>query len=127
MRYWRKNSADHSDLRKRYILGKLPAHAIMLLIDPETADIVDGNPAAISFYGWSHEEFISKKITDINTLTNEQVFREMERAKNEQRRHFIFRHRLASGKIRDVEVYSGPIMVNNRKLLYSIVQVPGPM
>ena len=96
-------------------------HAIMLLIDPENADIVDVNPAAISFYGWSHKEFTGKKITDINTLTNEQVFQEMERAKHEQRRHFYFRHRLSSGEIQDVEVYSGPITVNCRKLLYSII------
>jgi len=30
-------------------------HSIMLLIDPETANVVDANPAAVSFYGWSYE------------------------------------------------------------------------
>jgi PAS domain S-box-containing protein len=96
-------------------------HSIMLLIDPESGDIVDANPAAISFYGWSFEELTCKKITDINTLTKDQVFREMERAKKEKRQHFYFRHRLSSGKIRDVEVYSGPITVKGRNLLYSII------
>ncbi|MFC1975361.1 PAS domain S-box protein [Chloroflexota bacterium] len=96
-------------------------HSIMLLIDPETADIVDANPAACSFYGYSKEELINKKITDINTLSNEQVFQEIERVKLEKRQHFLFRHRLASAEIRDVEVYSGPIKVNGRSLLYSIV------
>jgi PAS domain S-box-containing protein len=38
----------------------------MLLIDPESADIVDANPAACSFYGWSQEKLTSMKITDIN-------------------------------------------------------------
>ena len=96
-------------------------HSIMLLIDSENADIVDANSAAISYYGWSHEELVGKKITDINILTKEKVFQEMERAKKEQRQHFFFRHRLASGEIRDVEVYSGPITVHGRKLLYSII------
>jgi len=96
-------------------------HSVMLLIDPESANIVDANPAAISFYGWSHEELTRKKITDINTLTERQVFQEMKRAKTEQRRIFYFKHRLASGKIRDVEVYSGPIKVYGRELLYSII------
>jgi PAS domain-containing protein len=50
-------------------------HTVMLLIDPKTADIVDANPAACSFYGWGHEELTSKKITDINTLTDEQVLK----------------------------------------------------
>jgi signal transduction histidine kinase len=39
----------------------------------------------------------------------------------EQRNQFYFRHRLANGVIRDVEVYSGPIKVHGRELLYSIV------
>jgi len=96
-------------------------HSVMLLVDPENADIVDANQAAIIFYGWRLEELTSKKITDINTLTNEQVFQEIERAKTEQRRRFYFCHRLASGEIRDVEVYSGPIAVHGRQLLYSII------
>ena len=71
-------------------------HSVMLLIDQENADIVDANPAAISFYGWSYEELTGKKITNINMLTEEQVFQEMEKAKTEQRRKFYFQHCLAS-------------------------------
>jgi len=96
-------------------------HSVMLLIDPETADIVDANPAAVSFYGWNYETLTRKKIFNINTLTEEQVFDEIEKAKMEQRKQFYFRHCLASGEIRDVEVYSGPIKVHGKELLYSIV------
>ena len=45
-------------------------HSVMLLIDPGSADIVDANPAAVSFYGWSIEALTGKKITDINTLSD---------------------------------------------------------
>ncbi len=96
-------------------------HSVMLLIDPENGDIVDANPAAVSFYGWSYEELICKKITNINMFTEKKVFQEMEKAKKEQRQHFYFQHRLRSGEIRDVEVYSGPIKVYGRELLYSII------
>jgi len=96
-------------------------HSVMLLIDLESADIVDANPAAISYYGWSLEELTAKKITDINILTKEQVFQEMEQAKSEKRCQFIFRHRLSNGDVRDVEVYSGPIKLHGQKLLYSII------
>ena len=96
-------------------------HSVMLLVDPVSADIVDANPAACSFYGWSQEELTSMKITDINTLPNEQVFQEIERAKSEARNHFFFRHRLANEEIRDVEVYSGPIRLHGKELLYSII------
>ncbi len=96
-------------------------HSVMLLIDPESAEIVDANPAACSFYGWSEEELTSMKITDINMLPKEEVFQEIERAKSEKRNHFFFRHRLANEEIRDVEVYSGPISLHGKELLYSII------
>jgi PAS domain S-box-containing protein len=96
-------------------------HSVMLLIDPESADIVEANPAACSFYGWSQEELTSMKITDINMLPNEQTFQEIEQAKSESRQHFFFRHRLANEEIRDVEVYSGPISLHGKELLYSII------
>ena len=35
--------------------------------------------------------------------------------------YFLFRHRLADDTIRDVEVCSGPVTIEGRKLLYSLV------
>jgi PAS domain S-box-containing protein len=96
-------------------------HAVMLLINPATGDIVDANPAASAFYGYTHAELISRKITDINKLPTDHVFKEMQLAKSSQRRQFFFRHRLAGGEVRDVEVFSGPIRVKNQSLLYSII------
>ena len=96
-------------------------HASMLLLDPVTSAIVDANPAACSFYGYSKEELTQKKISDLNTLPRDQIFRQMERANLEQGTCFHFCHRLASGTVRDVEVYSGPITVHGKGLLYSIV------
>ncbi len=96
-------------------------HAVMLLIDPATGAIVDANPAACSFYGYAREELKAKKISEINTLSRDQIFREMQRARSRKQQVFHFRHRLASGEVRDVEVYSGPIQVHSRELLYSII------
>lgn len=45
----------------------------------------------------------------------------MTRSVEEKRNRFYFRHRRADGSIRDVEVYSGPIQIAGRCLLYSIV------
>ncbi|MBT4287438.1 MAG: PAS domain S-box protein, partial [Bacteroidetes bacterium] len=39
----------------------------------------------------------------------------------EKRKAFNFQHRLASGQVRDVEVYSGPIVDQGKTLLYSII------
>lgn len=96
-------------------------HAVMLIVNPEDDRIVDANSAAASYYGWSREQLLAKRITDINTMGHEEVKREMGRAIDEQRKVFHFRHRLADGTIREVEVFAGPIQIEKRRLLYSIV------
>ena len=96
-------------------------HAVMLIIDPDNAAILDVNPAACVYYGWSREELLKKKIDEINTLTTEEVYAEMQLARTEKRNHFIFKHRRADGSIRDVDVYSGPLVMAGKDLLYSIV------
>ncbi len=95
--------------------------AIKLIIDPADGAIVQANTAALEFYGYSKEEMLSLKITDINTLEPADVMNEMELAKLEKRLYFDFTHRLSSGGTRDVEVYSGPVNHGDRKLLYSII------
>ncbi|GAV31602.1 signal transduction histidine kinase [Coriobacteriaceae bacterium EMTCatB1] len=96
--------------------------SVMLLIDPSDGSIKDANAAAERFYGWSREELTCMRISQINTLTPEEVQAEMERARALQKNHFEFRHRLASGEVRDVEVYSGPVPgPSGEQWLYSIV------
>ncbi|GAB4201788.1 MAG: hypothetical protein OHK0013_14220 [Sandaracinaceae bacterium] len=95
--------------------------AVKLHIDAATGEIVDANPAAARFYGWSVEELRTMRITDINQLPRELVEREMARAYEESRSYFEFRHRLRSGEVRDVQVYTGPVRVGTRTLLESII------
>ncbi len=97
------------------------SHSVVLLIDPVSGDIKDANPAACAFYGWSHDEICSKKIVDINTLSPEEVAAEMQRASSGNRNHFQFKHQLANGSVRDVEVFSSPIRRNNSFLLNSLI------
>lgn len=96
-------------------------HAVMLLIDPVAGVIVDGNRAACAFYGWTRAELRGRKVSDVNTLPPEEIGRAFEFAQMQQRSSFQFVHRLADGTTRDVEVFSGPIVLEGRPLLYSIV------
>lgn len=96
-------------------------YACMLLIDPENADIVDANPAAAKFYGWSVDELKSMKINQINLLDEATVKANMDNSVSVKQNHFILQHRRASNEILDVEIYSGPIMVNGKQLIYSII------
>jgi diguanylate cyclase (GGDEF)-like protein/PAS domain S-box-containing protein len=96
-------------------------HAAMLLTDPASGVIVDANPAACEFYGYERERMLLMRAADLSTSSEEDVFAEMQRASAERRAFFEFRHRLASGEVRDVEVYSGPLTVRGRPVLYSLI------
>lgn len=96
--------------------------AIMLLIDPKNdGKIIDANPAASHFYGYSVEKLKTLKIREINQLANEDLFQRMEEVKNGDNKEFIFRHRLADGSIRVVGVNSSPVHIRDRMLLFSII------
>ena len=96
-------------------------HSVMLLVEPETGKIKDVNQSATHFYGWSRAEMQKMNISEINTLSPDDVKVEMEKAITDKRRHFFFKHRLANHEIRDVEVFSGPIKFGESTFLYSIV------
>ena len=95
--------------------------APMLLVDPTNGLIVEANRAAYEFYGFGDGRLESMSINEINVLSPEEITQEMDHAVQENRSHFIFKHRLGTGEIRDVEVHSGPIEVEGQILLYSIV------
>jgi chemotaxis family two-component system sensor kinase Cph1 len=99
---------------------------VMLLIDPGSGRIVDANPAAAHFYGYAQDKLRSMTIQQINTFTPEQVAAERKLAASEGRNFFIFRHRLASGEIRSVEVHSRPFEFSGQKLLLSVVHDTTP-
>lgn len=95
--------------------------AVMLLLEPESGRIIDINQSAESYYGYPAGAMKKMSIQDINMLSPEEIAVERENAKNRKRSHFIFPHRLASGEVRTVEVYSSPILIRQKQLLFSII------
>lgn len=114
-----ENSLRASEEQYRALFDK--NSSVMLLIDPETGNIIDGNPSACTYYGYPKPTLTKMKITEINMLSEKEVFEEMNKARTEERKYFNFRHRLSDGDIRDVEVYTGPISVKGKALLCSII------
>lgn len=108
-----------SEARFRNLFDK--NSSVMLLIDPDSGQIVDANSAAAAYYGYPKAQLIGMPISDINTLPPEQIAEERQRAVHEERNYFHFPHRLASGELRQVEVHSTPIQSDGRVLLFSIV------
>jgi diguanylate cyclase (GGDEF)-like protein/PAS domain S-box-containing protein len=97
-------------------------HALVrMIIDVESQMIVFVSPSAVDFYGYTEEEMLSMKITEINTLTPAQIDSAMQKASLNEQNFFEFRHRLKNGEIRDVHVYTYPFVHEGRDYLYSTV------
>lgn len=96
-------------------------HVVMLLIDPRDGSIVSANPAATAYYGYPSEVILHMNINQINTLSSEEIRLKMKEAMEKQQNFFLFKHRLSSGELRDVEVFSGQVYFDDRLLLYSII------
>ncbi|UWG98574.1 diguanylate cyclase [Dehalobacter sp. DCM] len=95
--------------------------AVMLLIEPFSGNIVDANPAATTFYGYTKKELLKMCINEINTLPKEELANLRLKVLNKGQKYFTFPHRLRNGEIRIVDVYSSPISYNGKKLLFSII------
>jgi PAS domain S-box-containing protein len=95
--------------------------AVMLLVDPHTGQIVLANQAAAQYYGYPLENLIQMRIQQLNVLSPTKIAEKMVGAFNKQINIFEFQHLLADGQIRDVQVHSTPITVQNQIVLFSII------
>jgi PAS domain S-box-containing protein len=96
-------------------------NAMKWLADPSSGRIIDANPAACEFYQYSHEEITNLRIWDINVKSEVEMKKFMTRANSGEKTEFVFQHRLASGEIRDVQVYTGTLESGGKKLFHSII------
>jgi diguanylate cyclase (GGDEF)-like protein/PAS domain S-box-containing protein len=93
----------------------------MLLVDPENGQIIDANIAAVSYYGYSLESLKSNNISFVSTSNYQEIKQTMIDVMEENRDMCVLQHRMASGELRDVEIWSGPLHVKGRKILYLII------
>lgn len=117
----KKEVTRRCQLEDRYASLFEANHAVILLVDPDSGVIEDANPAAAKFYGYALRKLKGMNIAEINTLSDKETRKEMEKAGQFERMKFSFKHLLRSGEIRDVEVYTGPIILNGKSYLLSIV------
>jgi PAS domain S-box-containing protein len=94
---------------------------IMLLLDPRTANILDANPAACSFYGYDRQEWSEMKVSDINVLSPEQIRNRIQQIQSKGHETFQLQHRLKNGELREVQVHSGTLVIDDQQILCSTI------
>jgi len=95
--------------------------AVMLLLDPTSGRILIANLAAEMFYGYPREALLQHSIQDISLQPPELVRDEIDAAVREERNCLLFKHRLANGELRTVEMHASPIEHEGRTLLFAVI------
>ena len=95
--------------------------AIMYIVDLSTFSIIDANQSALNFYGYDLETMLTKRIPELNTTPEPEIRAEIQRAVAEGRSFYVFRHQLASGEVRDIEIYANPILIGGKEYSFSVV------
>lgn len=96
-------------------------HTILILVDPETKFIIEGNSAAASFYGCTIEELKNICLYDCIVNTPDIIDAEIQQIKDKKGRHSTSQIFVADGSIRKVELYSGFINTQKGRILYAFV------
>ena len=97
------------------------SQAIKLLIDPETAAIVDANRAAAAFYGLSRGELLTRKVTDFIPDHPEALLELLTGTQNGRRPFVQVEQKTAAGEVRVVRMYVGSLETDGKQLVLAIV------
>jgi PAS domain S-box-containing protein len=112
-------SLFEDDARYQQIFRSNPA--IQILLDPVNGRIIDANDAACNFYGYDCDLFPTLTVFDLNTLPRREALRKIKKAMEERGGFFHFTHLLADGSTRQVEVFTTPVTIRGRDVLYSTI------
>jgi PAS domain S-box-containing protein len=96
--------------------------SMMLLIEPLSGNIIDANPMACKFYGYSKEEITQQNIYHINISDNKNVRSRLKDVEMTAAHIFQTKHKKKNGEIREVRVSSSPVEIEGKTVLFSIVQ-----
>lgn len=94
--------------------------AAKIVFDPADGRIVQANAAAVRFYGYSREQLQTMNVFDLCACEPEEVRQKLVGGLASVP-HMESRHRLADGTIRQVEIFSSPIQLRGRQLVYSLI------
>ncbi len=109
---------SESRYRCLFQMTRLP----MFLIDPEDGRVLDANPAACYFFGYTPERFSGVKVTEvIQALEPSMIRRELAHIASGESNRVSFQHRMTDNTTRDLEVFSSVVSISGKPLIYSIV------
>jgi PAS domain S-box-containing protein len=96
--------------------------SVMMLIVPSSGEIVEANPAASTFYGFSLAELQSRNARELNLLRQTKDLTQIGRnGPGKEAEDYETTTRLSSGEFRQVEVHASSIHMQGMDLLFAII------
>ncbi len=96
--------------------------AVMLVVDPvHNQKIIDANHSAVKFYGYPREKLLKMNMGQLNIMQKDKRKKLMKKAVQQPANYFQFKHILADGTLKDVEVFASPFISLNKQQLFIIV------
>lgn len=112
-----EESLKTSELKFRNFFNLAPIP--MWVVDPQTNKFISVNKAAIDHYQYSEDEFLKMEIFDIRNGNN--VLQERENILFQDKiGTFNFYHLKKDGQKIEVEIYTSPILINNRQCILTV-------
>jgi PAS domain S-box-containing protein len=109
-----------SETRYRSMFEK--NYAVMVLLDSEDYRIIDANPAASGYYGYSIDELKNMNISDLSIEEEKSLLYRYNPSINNNANHFYSQHILSNSIVRDVEIFLSPINYRGAQLSHCIIQ-----
>ena len=111
---------EESEVRQRQLFEN--NGAIQLLADIDTAQIIDVNPAAVTFYGWPRDTMRAMYVTDLEAVGLDQWRETTSAIATGTGLRAPRAHRVANGELRQVESFIGVVAIAQRRVLHIIIQ-----
>ena len=93
----------------------------MLIINPENGNIEEANESASRFYGYPTNVLTTLNISQINTLPPDELKEELQQSGKNGKTHFYYKHKLANNDVRDVEIFSVRLKLNDQNFIHAII------
>lgn len=92
-----------------------------LMLNPRTGEITDANLAACEYYGYHLKQLQAMDVADLSMQAPEVMRMVMQEAMRGEHDSHQFKHRLADGTVRDVDIQFIPVEVEGQRLLHTTI------
>ncbi len=92
-----------------------------LLVNANTANIIDANTSAVNYYGYSRDDLHSYKLSFLCAHQKSEILSKLKQAQDKKHLSYITQQRLQNGDVRDVEILMSPVEIDNETVIYCII------